>query len=172
MSRYHAGSVAELSCSFQGLAAPALLCRPTRNSPSLTSLPQVSIYPRPAHFTSQTNRSTSSCTGDHARIAKLDRDNEVAPPAKIAPAVGKAIIQGRNDKGLTQKDLAQKINEAPRVLQDYESGKAVPSQIVLTKLERALEIKLRGADIGKKLEPKGKKKDEKKDDSSAPSSSK
>ncbi|KAG8947620.1 multiprotein-bridging factor 1 [Tulasnella sp. 424] len=118
---------------------------------------------------SQLNKPTS---GDHARIAKLDRENEVAPPPKIAPAVGKAIIQGRNDKGLTQKDLAQKINEAPRVLQDYESGKAIPSQIVLGKLERALEIKLRGADIGKKLEPKGKKKDEKKDDSSAPSGSK
>ncbi|KAG9046881.1 multiprotein-bridging factor 1 [Tulasnella sp. UAMH 9824] len=117
----------------------------------------------------QLNKATS---GDHARIAKLDRDNEVAPPAKIAPAVGKAIIQGRNDKGLTQKDLAQKINEAPRVLQDYESGKAVPSQVVLGKLERVLEIKLRGADIGKKLEPKGKKKEEKKDDKSAPSGSK
>lgn len=26
---------------------------------------------------------------DHQRIAKLDRENEVAPPAKIAPTVGK-----------------------------------------------------------------------------------
>lgn len=26
---------------------------------------------------------------DHQRIAKLDRENEVAPPAKIAPSVGR-----------------------------------------------------------------------------------
>jgi hypothetical protein len=26
---------------------------------------------------------------DHQRIAKLDRENEVAPPAKVAPSVGK-----------------------------------------------------------------------------------
>jgi hypothetical protein len=26
---------------------------------------------------------------DHQRIAKLDRENEVAPPPKIAPSVGK-----------------------------------------------------------------------------------
>jgi putative transcription factor len=28
---------------------------------------------------------------DHQRIAKLDRENEVAPPAKIAPTVGKVL---------------------------------------------------------------------------------
>ena len=45
---------------------------------------------------------------------------------------------------LTQKDLAQKVNEKPSVLQDYEAGKAVPNQVVLAKLERALGVKLRG----------------------------
>ncbi|OJT14155.1 Multiprotein-bridging factor 1 [Trametes pubescens] len=89
---------------------------------------------------------------DHQRIAKLDRENEVAPPPKIAPSVGKAIQQGRMDKGLSQKDCAQKINEKPSILQDYESGKAIPNPQILAKLERALGIKLRGADIGKKLE--------------------
>jgi len=101
------------------------------------------------------NKATS---GDHARIAKLDRENEVAPPPKVAPTVGKAIQTTRMDLGLTQKDLAQKVNEKPSVLQDYESGKAVPNQVVLAKLERALGIKLRGADVGKKLDPPGAKK--------------
>ncbi|KAF8531175.1 ylMBF1 [Gautieria morchelliformis] len=89
---------------------------------------------------------------DHQRIAKLDRENEVAPPPKIAPSVGKAIQQGRMDKGLTQKDVAQKINEKPSVLQDYEGGKAIPNPQILGKLERVLGVKLRGTDIGKKLE--------------------
>ncbi|KAH0584104.1 hypothetical protein H2248_009673 [Termitomyces sp. 'cryptogamus'] len=86
---------------------------------------------------------------DHQRIAKLDRENEVAPPAKIAPSVGR---DGRMALKLSQKDLAQKVNEKPSVIQDYESGKAVPNTQVLGKLERVLGIKLRGSDIGKKLE--------------------
>ena len=48
------------------------------------------------------------------------------------------------DKGLSQKDCAQKINEKPSVLQDYESGKAIPNTQILAKLERALGVKLRG----------------------------
>ena len=77
----------------------------------------------------------------------------------------------RMDLKLSQKDVAQKINEKPSILQDYESGKAIPNPQILGKLERALGVKLRGAssdrdraglhshsrvvagtDIGKKLE--------------------
>jgi putative transcription factor len=45
---------------------------------------------------------------------------------------------------LSQKDVAQKVNEKPSVLQDYESGKAIPSPQILGKLERVLGVKLRG----------------------------
>ncbi|KAI6019623.1 multi protein bridging factor 1-domain-containing protein [Pisolithus orientalis] len=89
---------------------------------------------------------------DHQRIAKLDRENEVAPPPKVNPTVGKAIQTARMEKSMTQKDLAQKTNEKPSVIQDYESGKAIPNPQILGKLERALGVKLRGAEIGKKLE--------------------
>jgi len=90
---------------------------------------------------------------DHQRIAKLDRENEVAPPAKIAPTVGRAIQAARMDNNLSQKDVALKINEKPTVIQEYESGKAIPNPQILGKLERLLHVKLRGSDIGKKLEP-------------------
>ncbi|CAE6415164.1 Multiprotein-bridging factor 1 OS=Saccharomyces cerevisiae (strain ATCC 204508 / S288c) GN=MBF1 PE=1 SV=2 [Rhizoctonia solani AG-1 IB] len=89
---------------------------------------------------------------DHQRIAKLDRENDVAPPSKIAPSVGKAMQTARMDLKLSQKDVAAKINEKQSVLQDYESGKAIPNPQILGKLERALGVKLRGSDIGKKLE--------------------
>lgn len=85
------------------------------------------------------------------RLAKVDRDNEVAPPAKISMNVGKAMAKGRQDKGLTQKDLAQKVNEKPNVINDYEAGRAVPNQQLLGKIERALGIKLRGKEIGSPL---------------------
>jgi len=88
---------------------------------------------------------------DHQRIAKIDRENEVAPPPKIAPSVGRAIQTARMELTLSQKDVAQKINEKPSVLQEYESGKAIPNPQILGKLERVLKVKLRGSDIGKKL---------------------
>ncbi|KAI0340666.1 ylMBF1 [Trametopsis cervina] len=82
---------------------------------------------------------------DHQRIAKLDRENEVAPPPKIDATVGKAIQTARMEKQFSQKDLAQKVNEKPSIIQDYEAGKAIPNPQILGKLERALGVKLRGA---------------------------
>ncbi len=52
--------------------------------------------------------------------------------------------KARMDLKLSQKDVAQQINEKPSVLQDYESGKAVPNPQILGKLERVLKVKLRG----------------------------
>ncbi|KAG8934662.1 multiprotein-bridging factor 1 [Tulasnella sp. 419] len=91
---------------------------------------------------------------DHQKIAKLDRENEVAPPPKIAPSVGKAISQARLELQLSQKDAAARINEKASILQDYESGKAIPNAQVLAKLERVLGVKLRGNNIGEKLATK------------------
>ncbi|PPQ74194.1 hypothetical protein CVT26_004491 [Gymnopilus dilepis] len=104
-------------------------------------------------FRQVNERSDESIIGtDHQRIAKLDRENEVAPPPKIAPSVGKAMQTARLELKMSQKDLAQKVNEKPSVIQDYESSKATPNPQILGKLERALGVKLRGADIGKKLD--------------------
>lgn len=63
-----------------------------------------------------------------------------------------AIQNGRAALQLSQKDLAQKINEKPSVLQDYESGRAIPNPQILGKMERVLKVKLRGTDIGKALD--------------------
>lgn len=48
------------------------------------------------------------------------------------------------EKQFSQKDVAQKVNEKPTVIQDYESGKAIPNPQILGKLERVLGVKLRG----------------------------
>lgn len=39
---------------------------------------------------------------------------------------------------------------------DYESGKAIPNNQILSKIERILGIRLRGKDKGKPLVPGGK----------------
>ena len=47
-------------------------------------------------------------------------------------------------KGLKQAQLAKLINEKSVVINEYESGTGVPSNQVLAKLERVLDVKLRG----------------------------
>lgn len=54
----------------------------------------------------------------------------------------KRIQQGRTDKKLTQAQLGQLINEKPQIIQEYESGKAIPSGAILSKLSRVLGVQL------------------------------
>ena len=76
--------------------------------------------------------------------------------------VGKLIAQGRMGKSLTQKELAtardamhpishritaaapltaaQKINEKPQVIGDYENGRCAPDHAVLGKIERVIGL--------------------------------
>mmetsp|Transcript_14837 Transcript_14837/g.46500 ORF Transcript_14837/g.46500 Transcript_14837/m.46500 type:complete len:154 (+) Transcript_14837:84-545(+) len=89
---------------------------------------------------------------------KLDEDTEHVVHKKVPLSLGKTIQQARAAKGMTQKDLAQKINEKPHVVNEYEAGKAIPDQTILGKLERQLGVKLRGKDIGAPLPARGAKK--------------
>lgn len=85
------------------------------------------------------------------RLTKLDGTDDVVQVKKVDANVGKTISRFRQEKKLSQKDLATKINEKPTVVNEYESGKAVPNQQVLGKIERALGVKLRGKNIGEPL---------------------
>ncbi len=78
--------------------------------------------------------------------------------SKVSVSVSKAIADARRAKELTQKDLATKINEKPQIVNEYESGKGVPNQQILAKMERVLGVKLRGKDIGSPLTLGPKKK--------------
>lgn len=83
--------------------------------------------------------------------AKLDRETEELHHDKVGLDVGKLIQQGRQQKNLTQKELATKINEKQHVINEYESGRAIPNQQILSKMERTLGIKLRGKNKGQPL---------------------
>lgn len=83
--------------------------------------------------------------------AKLDRETEELHHDTVGMDVSKLIQYGRNQKKLSQKDLATKINEKTQIVTEYENGKAIPNQQVLAKMERILGIKLRGKDKGQPM---------------------
>ncbi|KAJ1535161.1 multiprotein-bridging factor 1 [Nowakowskiella sp. JEL0078] len=92
---------------------------------------------------------TGSLTIDASKAAKVDRETEDFTVAKVDKSVAQAIREARNKLGLTQTQLAQKINEKATVINEYEAGKATnPNQQILSRLERALNVKLRGQGIG------------------------
>lgn len=54
--------------------------------------------------------------------------------------------------------LCDQFKQKPQVIADFEASRVPPNPQVLGKLERALKVKLRGKDIGAKLEQPSKKK--------------
>merc|ERR1712035_294371 len=96
--------------------------------------------------------------GNTAHHAKLDRETEELKHKTLGMDVGKLIQKGRNQKGMTQKELATKICEKPQVINEYELGKSIPNNQILGKIEKAIGVKLRGKDKGAPLNaPKPKK---------------
>lgn len=88
---------------------------------------------------------TNKHTAPPANARAIEEETESFGVKTINPLVAKSIAQARQKLGITQKDLAVKINEKPAVVNEHESGKALPNPAILAKFERALNVKLRGA---------------------------
>jgi putative transcription factor len=97
-------------------------------------------------FAGGTNRAP-----DEINRRRLDAETEPQALPLVQRSVAQLIAQQRQQLGLSQRELAIKINEQQQLVADYELGRAPPSQAVLGKLERALKIRLRGKAIGEPL---------------------
>ena len=78
------------------------------------------------------------------RMAKLANDTENLTHRTVSPAVRDAIVRARAAKKMTRAQLAKAVNVQERVVAEYETGKAIPDNALLGKMERALSTKLRG----------------------------
>ena len=82
---------------------------------------------------------------DHnTEMRKLEEDMDNLKVETVNKSISKAIMDARMKLNLKQKDVANKINVQPQVVQQYENGKAKPDIAVLKKLERVLKCKLTG----------------------------
>jgi len=69
-------------------------------------------------------------------------DDTQKPFKKIGHDFKQALLKARQAKSMSQKDLAQKINVKPTVIQNYETGKVIPNGEIINKMNRVLGIKL------------------------------
>jgi ribosome-binding protein aMBF1 (putative translation factor) len=75
---------------------------------------------------------------------QLDNATEAAKHKTICKEYSHKIIQGRVAKKWKQKDLAKKINVNVSIINDYECGRAIVNNTILGKIEKQLNIKIRG----------------------------
>jgi putative transcription factor len=68
--------------------------------------------------------------------ARVDTSNE------LVEDYAEVIRQARETLGLSTEDLGKKINEKESVLRKIETGKMAPNELLVSKLERTLKIKL------------------------------
>ena len=74
---------------------------------------------------------------------KLENETEVFEHERVSSELKKQIQQARLAKKLTQAQLAQLVNEKPQVINEYETGKAIPNPQILGKLSRVLGVQLK-----------------------------
>jgi putative transcription factor len=88
-----------------------------------------------------TNKSAHSGAGANAK--KLDETHgETFRHDIVSHDFKMALQQARTAKKMSQAQLAQAINEKNTVINEYESGKAIPNGQIINKLNRALGVRL------------------------------
>lgn len=74
---------------------------------------------------------------------KLNENPEGFDHKKIPKKIGDAISKKRIELGITQTQLAQKINEKPNIVNDIENCRGVYNHVHINKILRALGLTLK-----------------------------
>lgn len=85
----------------------------------------------------------AAARGPIKSAVKLENDTETFEHERVSSELKKQIQSARLAKKLTQAQLAQMINEKPQLINEYESGKAIPNPQILSKMSRVLGVTLK-----------------------------
>lgn len=92
-----------------------------------------------------------------AKGIKIENEDSQFVHQKLTLPMRKRIQNARNAAGLTQKELAQKLNVKPNIIQSYENGSAIPVGRLIQHLEKVCNVPY-GTISGKPPRKKKKKK--------------
>ena len=73
---------------------------------------------------------------------KLENSEELVHK-KVSFDMKRKIQRARMEKKMTQKQLAQLLQVKPQIVNNYETGKAIPDSNLINKMQRILGTKLR-----------------------------
>ena len=73
------------------------------------------------------------------KIEKIVDSDEPLIKKTLSQSIRLSIQRKRNEKGWTQKDLANNCQISESIIKDYENGKGIPDQKILTKIMKVLE---------------------------------
>ena len=78
-----------------------------------------------------------------SNIKQIEKEEDTFKHKTVSLSISKRIAAARCNKKMSQKDLANTIYLPYKIIQDYESGKAIPNPLVLNKIEKALGVRVR-----------------------------
>ncbi|MBU3979682.1 helix-turn-helix domain-containing protein [Patescibacteria group bacterium] len=76
------------------------------------------------------------------QLMKNPKFRKLYEESEIEYQIARAVIRARIEKGLTQKQLAERLNTKQSVISRLESSNTTPSLSFLKRLADALQIKL------------------------------
>jgi len=92
-------------------------------------------------LTPRTNVPAPAITKSGMTATQLENTDELKH-VQVPPELKRAMMAARNAKRMTQKELAQLLGCDAKTVQEYESGRAIPNNALIAKMERAMGAKL------------------------------
>jgi putative transcription factor len=77
-----------------------------------------------------------------SKLRNVADENEIIAITELPYDFRIAMQKARVAANLSQSELAKKINEKQNIVNEYESGRAVPDIQIIVKIERALNCRL------------------------------
>jgi len=77
-----------------------------------------------------------------ANASSIENETADFKVATVTHEFKVALMQARQAKKMTQAELAQKIAQKASVVNDYEAGRAIPNQQIISALQRVLGVRL------------------------------